>query len=182
MFEGATFEDLTPEDETPKRTRRPRSDKGVPRGTGTRRTGSRNKVLVDELLVGWAGFSTAFAMTLPTVSAVMLTRGEQTMTALVGIAGNNPRMLAALKKASKVGPAMELGRTVAEILVAASLDSGRMPPEHPMAILLGVADLYRQVHPDMPVPGGPSSPPGNGFPAYPMQGEFTPFAVPAQGA
>lgn len=150
------------EDEDPEkgatRTRKPRADKGMPRG---RRAFTKN--LANELLVPWAKMAQTLAFGAPTISAVLLSRGEKTVDALVSIAGDHPRMMAALKQASKIGPASELAETVAHIGIAAALDFGRIPPTHPVAILTGVADLYNEVHQtEQPLPE-PGSESPNGF-------------------
>lgn len=166
--------DSVPEDEeAPKRTRRPRSDKGQPRTGGTRRVS--NRALIEDLLIPYAGIAQGFAFISPTGAALLLTRGEKSVEALVKIASRNPKMLAALKKGSTVAPVMELGTTVIQFFMAVMLDMGRMPVEHPMAQMMGLSELYMEVHPDQAVPeqGNPMN--GQGFP-----GGFAPF-IPAQG-
>jgi hypothetical protein len=171
-LDGASLSDI-PEEEPPKRTRRPRSDKGQPRTT--RRT--TNKQLADDLLAPWAMIASGIAFTSPTTSAVMLQRGEEVTKALVQIAGTNPKMLAALKKTTAVGPAVTLGRTGIEMITALMLDVGRIPPEHPLSAMLGVTDLYYQVHPERR-----DQQPGNVHYMPNSQGMFTPPAYPGTGA
>lgn len=174
-LDNVQFDDIPDgEEETPKRTRRPRSDKGQPRGTGTRRV--TNKALIEDLLIPYAGIAQGLSFISPTGAAVLLSRGEASVTALVKIASRNPAMLAALKKSSAIGPVMELGTTLLHFLLAVMLDMGRMPVEHPMAQMMGLSALYMEVHPDLSQNYNPTNGnPGNGFP-----GPFAPF-VPAQG-
>lgn len=181
-LDNASFESLspdTPDDGTePKRTRRQRSDKGVPRTGGTRRT--TNKQLTEDLLVPWALFAQGAGMMVPTVSAVMLERGEKTVGAFVSIAGKHPAMLAAMKKASVIGPGIEIANTLMQMLVAGAMDLGRIPPEHPMAAMTGVAELYAQVHPDMFEQTAANSMPWGPAQSTPPPGPFT-FSNPAGG-
>lgn len=122
-----------------KRTRKPRSDKGQARATSSTST----KKLANELLNPWAKLSKALALPFPTVAAVMATRGENTMDALVSIASGHPRMLAALTKASKVGPAADLAETAMYIVVAAMLDLGKLNVESPVMLpFADVAELH----------------------------------------
>jgi hypothetical protein len=109
------------------------------------------------------------AMVSPTMSAVLVTRGENTAKAMVSIAEKHPKMLAALQRASQIGPATDLAQTVLMMLIGLQMDLGRIPPTHPLAALTGVAALYDELHPstpDMGMPGGPYSvfeaPPGFG--------------------
>lgn len=184
-FDNATLSDDAESDsESPKRTRKPRSDKGQPRGTRTGGGRTTNKQLADDLLAPWALLAQGMTFTSPTASAVMLQRGEAATKALVSIASKNPKMLAALKKTTTVGPAVTLGRTGIEIVTALLLDVGRIPPEHHLATLFGVTDLYYQVHPEAQqqvqqqnsnVHYMPSAPQGMGM-------MFTPPPVPGTGA
>jgi hypothetical protein len=154
-LEAALIEDASDED-VPTRTRKPRSDKGKPRGARTGATGRRSKSatltqLTDDLLVPYASLAMAFGMAAPTVSGVLMARGEKTVGAIVGIAAKNPRMLAALQKASVAGPAFEIAETLLMVGVAGAMDFGRIPPEHPMAQMLGISDIYAQTHADVPM-------------------------------
>lgn len=136
--------DPPPDGDKP-RTRRPRSDKGQPR---TRRTAT--KKLADELLNPWAKLATAMAFPVPTVTAVMIERGEKTTVAFTNIASRYPKMLKALENVAQVGDAAEIGETALLMFVAMLMDVGRIPPEHPLGMVTGVTGLYQQVHPDMP--------------------------------
>lgn len=155
---NASFDDDVVEDK-PVRTRKPRSDKGQSRGTGTRGPrASSTKALADDLLVPYAMLASGLGMVAPTVTAVLLSRGEKTVDAFLKIASKHPRMLAALKKASVMGPATELATTGIQVAVAAALDFGRLPVDHPLAFSLGVTELYMATHPQ------PVDNPVNGFP------------------
>lgn len=160
---GLDFENAVPFDEsgeektgdTPQtpsgRTRRRRSDAGVPRGsragggTTTRKgsTAGLAKKLEDPL----AKFAMGIAFTSPTASAVLIARGSETAAALVAIAEKHPRMLAALNRAAMVGPASDLIQTVMMLGIAVQMDAGRITEDNPLANVTGVADLYRRTHP-----------------------------------
>lgn len=142
----------------PTRTRKQRSDKGKPRGTGGRRTSaSVHKQIADDLLVPYATFAAGFSMMAPTMAGVMMTRGEKTVDAVVKLAAKNPRMLAALKKASVVGPAFEIAETVLMMAVAGAMDFGRIPADHPLGMMTGVTNVYREMHPDFQMSGPDAS-------------------------
>lgn len=147
---------------TPSRTRKPRSDAGQPRG---RRASTG--LLAEQLLIPWGTVALAASQAVPLVSAVMIERGEPTMKALVEIASGHPKMLGALKKAAKAGPASEIFQTGAMLLLATAIETGRIPPDVGLAQRTGMTDLYYEVHPDrvpdtaeQPVPSMPFSAPG----------------------
>lgn len=193
-FDSATFdptgdEKSGPESAAPNRTRKPRSDKGVPRGsraagtTTTRRSATSSARLAEQLSDPIAKLAMGLAFQSPTASAVMITRADETAKALVAIAENHPRMLAALQKVSKVGPASDLLQTAAMLVIALQVDFGRLPPEHPLAAASGVTSLFAQTHPVetpednntpgffgtfTPPPGFGDGPPGPNNPGHPM--------------
>ena len=164
-FENATFED---NEESPTRTRKPRSDKGKPRGPrgsgGSRgpRAGTQKKI-VDDLLVPYATLSAGLALTAPTAAGVLMARGEKTVEAVVSLAAGNPRMLAALQKAAKVGPATEILQTLLMVGVAGAMDFGRIPPDNPLAAVMGISEIYAQRHPETPMPPQGMAPDGMMF-------------------
>lgn len=161
-LESAVLEDEPPPP-PPERTRKPRSDKGQTRGSrGTGRPSGQAKLraVADDLLVPWATLAAATSMTAPTFAAVMLRRGEKTIDSVVKIAADHPRMMKALTTASKMGPFAEIGQTILEGILAAALDFGRLPPEHPFAIGTGMTQLYADMHPEW----SPSVPEPNGVP------------------
>lgn len=172
----ATLEDV---DDQPTRTRKPRSDKGKPRGPrGTGSTsGRRSKSAIvsqitEDLLVPYAGLAASLALVAPTMSGVLLSRGEETVGAVVSLAAKNPKMLAALQKASQVGPAVKIAETLLMVGIAGAMDFGRMPPEHPLGMALGVSAVYAETHDmsGMPVP--------DQYTAQPQP--FVPMPVPAK--
>src|SRR5438093_51010 len=115
---SATFESVGDEkdttetvDDAPKpRTRRQRSDAGISRGSRAKGTTTRRASTatvqknIEDL---FAKVAIAAAFTSPTAAAVLMERGEATSAALIAIAQNHPRMMAALSKASQVGPASD---------------------------------------------------------------------------
>lgn len=150
-FDPATVivddDDSEPSD-APTKTRKPRSDAGVkrgPRGGGTVKV--TNTKLATQLADPLAKVAMGIGFTMPTVAAVLVARGEATAQALVDVAAGHPKMLKALGRVSKVGPGTELVQTGIMIVVAAQIDVGRIPPDHPLAIPTGVNDLWAKMHP-----------------------------------
>lgn len=144
--------------ETPKtRQRRTRSDAGKPRGPrgsggSTTTTGSISKAasnkLADELLDPWAKLAKGLAFTSPTTSAVLIARGEATTSALVRIAEKHPKMLKALQNVGQIGPGSDIAETLVMVAVALQIDSGRMPPTHPIAAAMGVSAIHKEMFGD----------------------------------
>lgn len=167
LFEASTDEPVA--QDAPVRTRRPRSDKGQPRGArGTGGTSTRDKKLAADLLNPWAKGIKAVAYPLPTLAAVMTAQGETTMTALVAIA--SPKMKEALTKAAKVGPGADLLEAVAMMVIAALMDIGKVRPESPIAAFSGVQEFFDLTHTKTEVPDNVSpfpGPPQTGFAPYP---------------
>lgn len=158
-----------------------KSTKRTTRRTYVPRKATKRKV-AENLLTPWAQLAKGIAFMAPTVSAVLLSRGEKTVDALVDIASEHPRMMAALTKAAQVAPTVELIETGAQVVVALALDTGRMPSDHPVAVLTGVSELYDRVHPDQPQTpqnGVQDVPHNNGFavaePPPFMAGNVTPL-------
>lgn len=140
---------------------------------GTKTSGSKNAKLAEQLCDPIAKLATGLAFTMPTAAAVLIARGERTADALVAIAADHPRMLAALNKVAKVGPASDIAETLVMLFIAVNLDLGKLPPEHPIAVVTGVGKLYEQTHPKTaeqtfnipPPPDAPfKEPPGRVFP------------------
>lgn len=139
--------------------------------TPSSRAGKSRESLTAKLCDPIAKLATAVMFAAPTVACVLIDRGESTARALVAIAEDHPRMLAALENVSKVGPITDLAETALCLLIAASLDTGRMPPEHPLAVVTGNSARYMKMHPEklmeqsgapfppfpFPVPGVPVS-------------------------
>lgn len=169
-FADIDVDSITIEEDAPKRTRRPRSDKGQTRTSGRGRT-----ALADELLVPWATIAAIVSQPLPLVGAVMLTRGEATTKAMVSLAKGHPKMLAALNKVAKAGPASELVQTGALMLAAVAIETGRIPADSSFAQRLAInedgvslTDAYYQLHPDrLPQEENPDFPFG-GVPDNPL--------------
>jgi hypothetical protein len=87
----------------------------------------------------------AVAFTMPTVGAVIIARSEVTSKALVKFAEGHPKMMAALKRVSKVGPASEVIETIAMCLVAAQMDMGNLDVDHPLGKLTGVSAIHMEM-------------------------------------
>lgn len=135
---------LTIDEDIPVRTRRPRSDAGKTRKPRTPRTGP----LIEKLLIPWATLTTLASGPLPMTASIMAMRGEPTISALVQMAHGHPKMMAALERVGKVGPASELVQTGTLLLLAIAVETGRLPVDHPISVRSGMADLYQQTHPD----------------------------------
>lgn len=150
----------------PKRTR---TAADTPPGAGKR--SKAHAELAAQLCQPIAKLAMGFAFTMPTCAAVLMARGEATADALVSIAAEHPRMLRALQSASQLGAVADLFETGVQLVIAASLDTGRMPPEHPIAALTGVASLYAQVHP-------PAAPESNGATVHGFPVGHAPFPAP----
>lgn len=165
----ASFE---PDDATdkPVRTRRPRSDKGQPRGTRTAggSTTAKDKRLAEDLLGPWALIIKALAMPMPTLSAVMAARGEKSTQAIVGLA--SPKLKEKLAKVSKLGPGSDLVETLAMMLVAVLVDVQKLDPDSPLVMLTGVKEMFDLTHDVQVVPVDGA----NGFPVSPG---MTPFPM-----
>lgn len=162
----ATSPDVEPD--APKRTRRPRSDKGVkrgPRGSTVRST--KDKQLAEDLLGPWSMIVMALSIPMPTVAAVLSQRSEKSTAAIVALAP--PKMKEALTKASKFAPAADLAQTIAMAFVAAMLDIGKLEPGSMVANMTGVQELFEMTHEPV-VPEQTAETPNNvhPFPSTPV--------------
>jgi hypothetical protein len=144
---SATFEDETP---APARTRKPRADKGVPRGprgsgtTTSRGTSTKDRKLADDLLGPWALIVKGLAIPMPTLAGVLAERGEQTTQGIVALA--SPKMKEALAKASKIGPGADLLETIAMAVVAALIDVHKIDPDSFIVDATGVRKAFDATH------------------------------------
>lgn len=151
-------------EQTPEKTRKPRSDKGVPRGPrGTSSGRSTDKKLTEQLLEPFVDATNLLAPIAPTAAQVMALRAERTITSVVTLTANMPKVRAALVKGAKISHAVELGLTLAMILLAFGLDFGRVDPHSllPMSIkhtekdsngnktVVTLFDLYVNAHPEV---------------------------------
>jgi hypothetical protein len=115
------------------------------------------------------------AVRFPTVGMVAGVRGEPTARAMVTACKNSPRMLAAMQRASTVGPLFELATTGVMLVAAVALDTGRAQVTDPIAIITGVADLHRMVNPNAGQAEDPVVPPF-GMPSGPVD-DAPPFTT-----
>lgn len=169
LVAAATYEPrgTSGDEDAPTRTRKPRADKGQPRGPrGARRT-TTNK-LATELLDPLAKLAQGLAFVAPTAAAVIVSRGEKVTNALVEIAKDKPRMLAALQRVSQIGPASDLVEFGFMMFIAIQLDSGHMPPTHPLAVVTGVNQLYARTHQTTETPAESGAMPTFTVPPPPM--------------
>jgi hypothetical protein len=168
---------------TGKKPRKKRSDAGQARGprgsTGPRKArgglSAADKKLADELLNPIAKIVKGLTFVAPTVAGVLANRGEASAQGVVALA--SPKMKEALGKAAKTGPGLDLIETLLMMIVAAAVDFGRMDPDSPVAALLGVRNIYHEMHPETETPSAAQetepAPNGFPFPAPPMG--FAPF-------
>lgn len=172
MFGDADVEVVDqPTEDKPVRTRKPRSDKGVPRGTrGPRGTSSsKDKKLAEDLLGPWAKSIKVVAVPFPTLAAVMAETGEKATEGIVSLA--TPKMKEALAKASKAAPILDLAEIIGMMIVAVLLDIQKLNPDAPLVMFSGVRkhfdathEVHQEVVPDNVTP----------FPTSPVTG-FAPF-------
>lgn len=139
----------------PKRTRKPRSDKGQPRGTRSSGGPRGTAALADKLLVPWGAVGMGLSQAVPLVGAVWIVRGESSTRALVDLAKTHPKMLAALNKLAIAGPASELAQTGLMLGLALAMEMGRVAPDSPLAQKLrfdeagaSMTDAYFSLHPE----------------------------------
>lgn len=140
---GMTLED--DEDAKPKRTRRRRSpsvdDDGTPR---TRQP--RNAKLQEELLEGYVSLATDLATVMPTVSGVLIHRAERSVDGIVKLAQGHPRVMKALRTSAKFGHAADVLQTLFLVAVAAMIDMGRIPVDHPILDTLGDVSIAKDAN------------------------------------
>jgi hypothetical protein len=153
-FEVDGVEKVTAEkpDDAPRRTRmrRQRSDAGIPRGTRNGSTRASKTATPAQLTKNLEDLFAKIAMVLsvqsPTAALVMVDRGTANAQALVTIAQSHPRMMAALTRASQIGPASDLIQTGIMLVVALRLDAGVMSHENPLAKVTGVGAYWERLH------------------------------------
>jgi len=110
-----------------------------------------------------AKLGAALSFSFPTAGAVIVARAEVTSKALVEFAQGHPRMLAALTRISKVGPATEVVHTIAMCMIAAQMDIGKLDPAHPMGQLTGVSSIHFEMRENMRKAQEQSQPDPGGF-------------------
>lgn len=129
------------EDDEPKRTRRRKTtsdDDGTPRTRAP-----RNAKLSEELLEGYVSLATDFATVMPTVSGVLIHRAERTVDGIVALASGHPRVMKALRTSAKFSKGADVLQTVFLVLVAAAIDIGRIPVDHPILNTLGDVHIVK---------------------------------------
>jgi hypothetical protein len=171
----------------------PETGKEIPpvKRTYTPRTGK----LKEELLEPYVELAANLAIAAPTVSGVLILRAEKTVDGLVDLASGHPRVLAALKKATKASKGADVVETVLLVMVAAAVDMGKVPAAHPILDKIGhseivkdekgnprkegnkilkerttLREIYNQMHPEGEevAPAGPPPPPTDSV-AFPFE-------------
>jgi hypothetical protein len=124
-----------------------------PRGSSSVSTGQSDKSLDAKLKKIALDFAENIALVgilvtplLPTTGYIISRDATDTATAVVKMARNNPAVLAALMKASQIGPGVMLGRTIITIGVAVAVDTNRVTPDSQISTMLGVAAVWQEVH------------------------------------
>jgi len=134
-------DESTPEESAP-RKRRTRTDSGKPRAPRATSTAKLATELAEPIVI----IGSMLAMTMPTAGTVVSMRAEETAKALVKMAEKRPKMLAALKRMSEIGPAGELVQTVIMVIVAAQIDADRARPDSVIAQAVGVTPIWMELN------------------------------------
>lgn len=135
---SATLED----DDAPKRTRRRRKPASDDDATPRTRA-PRNSKLSEELLEGYVSLATDFATVMPTVAGVLIHRAERTVDGIVSLAQGHPRVMKALRTSAKFSKGADVLQTVFLVIVAAAIDIGRIPVDHPILDTLGDVTIVK---------------------------------------
>lgn len=106
--------------------------------------------LVSDLTREIAFFGTGMSKVLPTTGLTTFKRAERTAQALVKVAGDNPRLLAALELGAKAVSYVDLGETGVAIGTALLVDLGRMNPDSAMANMVGVSETWHELNDEVP--------------------------------
>lgn len=156
--ENAQWEDdgVTPKLTPSGRVRRTRGSKT--QTSSTKVKAADLNAIKSDLVELFAFGAVSSAPLLPTVSLVLVERGELTADAIVSIAKDKPRMLASIQRVSKVGPVVVVVQTGVTVVAAAMVDMNRAPADNPLAVMTGVTEKWRQTHPNGPVSSAPAAP------------------------
>lgn len=132
-------------DEHKQRTTTPGGTASRPRGT---RMAARLEALHADLTYELTLFGKTTSRVLPVFGVTAVQRADRTARALVTVAADNPRVLAALETASKIVPALDLGETAVMLGIALLIDTGRLNPEGLLPGMFGLTETYFLVHGD----------------------------------
>lgn len=125
--------------------------------TGTPRTKKASKTTLNARLAELSkdvgsllGFVGIMVSKPAPVTGVYIAEGaEEAGQEIVRLAKNSPVLLAALERASQVGPTVKLGKYAAGIVTALQVDTGRMAPDTMMARFTGVTDVAERLAANM---------------------------------
>lgn len=135
-------DDVEPVEESAPRKRRTRADSGKPRAPRATSTTKLAQELAEPIVI----IGSMLAMTMPTAGTVVSVRAEETAKALVKMAEKRPKMLAALKRMSEVGPAGEIVQTIIMVVIAAQIDAERARPDSVIAQAVGVTPIWMELN------------------------------------
>lgn len=127
--------------------------------TGSRRS-SKLGELEDNLAAWWAKMGRGMGAMLPCTGTVLVARSANTAHAMVELCKPYPKALKALETACKAVPALDLGEFVAMSVTAFAVDTGKLAPDHRMAMLLGITEIHMMIHGGPPPPGAAGRPAG----------------------
>lgn len=82
---------------------------------------------------------------LPVTGFIVLRDADQLASATVKLARNNPKILAALQRASQVGPGIAVGRFLATMGTAIAVDTQRIDPRAALPAFLGVTAVWEEI-------------------------------------
>ena len=97
------------------------------------------------LLVAQAGLGFA-ASPLRTTGAVLTADASEWASATLELCKNNERALAVIDNLTKALPATKLAQLGARAVVAAGTDMGRIPPDHMLAEMLNVRQVWEKLN------------------------------------
>lgn len=104
-------------------------------------------------------FGALIGPVLPTTGYLVLDESDNFTKAVIELAKDKPKVLAALAAASQVGPAVGIARFVLSAAIAIMVDTGRLPPEALLVNVLPVGRAYAATHPSVDAAGGTNQTP-----------------------
>lgn len=137
--------------------------------TGTTRKSStmdkRLQAVVDDLQKGAGELAGTLVPVAPVTAAQIVLTGPDAIDAIVRIASDHPKMLEGLEAAAKAVPFMTVGKFIAGLILAVSVDMGQWQPRGIVAEYLRVAEAADKVgwtppQPKQPKPTNGTTPDG----------------------
>lgn len=141
------FGDAVTEEETPKRTRKPRTPRAKKYdedGNEIKATRApRNAQLSEDLLETTVSIAGDLAPFAPTVAGVLVARAEVLTDGLMALSKGHPRTTAALKKVASAGKMAGLIEFALLIAFAGAVDFGKIPASSPLLDRIGYSEIIR---------------------------------------